>query len=301
MTARPIPAPIPVFQLYGEGGALSAAEARFVHIETIGARAGRHDWEIRPHRHADLYQCLLILKGGGRFSADGADQAFAAPTLLAVPPTLVHAFAFEPDTQGFVLTLSDAFLAQVLAAGTEPLPAPAWPLAAAIASERDLTLLAGAFEGLNTEFHWPRGGRHRAICAYIDLILVHAHRLAAGRGASPGGPGREGILLDSLRNLIHRHAAEGWGVEDYARALCVTPGRLTATCRTVAGRSPMQLVHDHLMIEAKRNLIYTCMTVQEIGYALGFSDPAYFSRFFTRRQGVSPQRFRLARGLETAD
>jgi AraC family transcriptional activator of pobA len=290
------PAPIPVFTLYGENGQVAReAEAQFVHIETIGSRAGLHGWEIRPHRHADLYQCLLILKGDGRFSADGVERAFSGPALLAVPPKLVHAFAFAPETQGYVLTLSDAFLDEALRGDLEPPAAPIWPLAASIASDRDLALLTGAFEGLNAEFHWPRDGRRKAIAAYLSLILVAAVRLAAEHQATPT-PDREVGLLAELRVLIQRHAAQNWSVADYARALSVTPGRLTAVCRRVAKRSPMQMAHAHLMIEAKRTLIYTAMTVQEVGYSLGFSDPAYFSRFFSRRQGVSPQRFRAARG-----
>jgi AraC family transcriptional activator of pobA len=292
------PAPaIPIFKLYGEdrGPAPSKAETEFVHIETIGVRAGVHDWEIRPHRHADLYQCLLILKGDGRFSADGAEQAFSGPALLAVPPKLVHAFAFAPETQGYVLTLSAAFMDQVLRNGAAAPQAPAWPLAAPIAAQRDLAQLTGAFDGLNSEFHWPRDGRRAAIAAYLGLILVAAARLAAER-PPPAPPGPDAGLIGALSVLIHRHAADNWGVEDYASALGVTPGRLTAVCRRRLGRSPMQLAHDHLMIEAKRNLIYTAMTVQEVGFSLGFTDPAYFSRFFSRREGVSPQRFRAARG-----
>jgi AraC family transcriptional activator of pobA len=298
MNARSSLPPIPVFHLYGEaeGRGWASAETAFVHIETIASRASLHDWQIRPHRHADLYQCLLILKGGGRFGADGVERAFRAPAMLGVPPTWVHGFAFEPQTEGYVLTLSHAFLEQGLGGGARRAVAPLWPLFAPIESERDLAMLTSAFEGLDQEFHRPAPGWDTAIAAYLALILIAADRLAAEREPPERGQGRDGRLLEALRVLIHVHAAEGWGVEDYARALAVTSGRLTAACRRAAGRSPMQLVHDQLMIEAKRNLIYTDLSVQEIGYALGFADPAYFSRFFSRRQGVSPQRFREARG-----
>jgi AraC family transcriptional activator of pobA len=296
MTSRPRAA-IPVFKLYGEDRtpAPGEAEAEFIHIETIGVRAGLYDWEIRPHRHSDLYQCLLILKGEGRFGADGSERAFSGPVLLAVPPKLVHAFAFAPSVEGYVLTLSDAFLDRALQAGADGASRPNWPLAAAIGSQRDLIQLTAAFEGLYSEFHAPREGRRQAVTAYLSLILVGAARLAAEH-AAPTVPGRDAGLLSALRGLIQRHAAQGWSVADYAEALHVTPGQLTAACRRAAQRSPMQMVHDHLMIEAKRNLIYTAMTIQEVSYNLGFSDPAYFSRFFSRRQGVSPQRFRALRG-----
>jgi AraC family transcriptional activator of pobA len=54
----------------------------------------------------------------------------------------------------------------------------------------------------------------------------------------------------------------------------------------------MQLVHARILLEAKRQLRYTSASVSEIAYALGFEDPAYFTRFFSQRTGVSPRAFR---------
>jgi AraC family transcriptional activator of pobA len=54
----------------------------------------------------------------------------------------------------------------------------------------------------------------------------------------------------------------------------------------------LQVVHQRLLLEAKRNLIYTNMTVNQLAERLGFADPAYFSRFFRRLSGASPKAFR---------
>ncbi len=81
-------------------------------------------------------------------------------------------------------------------------------------------------------------------------------------------------------------------MERYAKDLGVSVEQLNRSCRAAASRSPMRIVHDRLLSEARRSLIYTCMTVQEIGFSLGFADPAYFTRFFTQREGCSPSHFR---------
>ena len=101
-------------------------------------------------------------------------------------------------------------------------------------------------------------------------------------------------LLARLRPMIDERFSQHWPVERYAAALGVTSGRLNAACRRVTGLSTLQLVHARLMLEARRSLIYTSHGMAEIGYALGFEDPAYFSRFFTKREGRSPQAFRRA-------
>ena len=69
----------------------------------------------------------------------------------------------------------------------------------------------------------------------------------------------------------------------------------------MAGVSPWQHLRARRVLEAKRLLTYSVMTISEIGYSLGFDDPTYFSRFFSSQVGESPAEFRAAnRRLEEA-
>ena len=104
-------ASVPRFFLYGEPP--RDADERFVHIETIAARGRLHDWEIRPHTHRDLHQLLVILDGGGEMRAENVSHTVAAPALLIVPAGVVHAFVFEKDTRGYVVTVAEPALAEL--------------------------------------------------------------------------------------------------------------------------------------------------------------------------------------------
>ncbi|MEN2747333.1 helix-turn-helix domain-containing protein [Sphingomonas sp. T9W2] len=70
--------------------------------------------------------------------------------------------------------------------------------------------------------------------------------------------------------------------------------RFRVACTRVAGMSPAAMLDERAMLDAERALLYTHLSVAEVGYHAGFADPAYFTRFFTRHFGVSPRRFRLA-------
>ena len=94
------------------------------------------------------------------------------------------------------------------------------------------------------------------------------------------------------RDLIEQHFRDERRLEFYAGRLGVTPARLNAACRARLGTTASGLLHDRIVTEAKRCLIYTGMSVAEVGYALGFDDPAYFSRFFAKRTGQPPGRLR---------
>ncbi len=62
----------------------------------------------------------------------------------------------------------------------------------------------------------------------------------------------------------------------------------------MVNKNALQLIHERVLLEAKRNLIYTVQSVSQISYGLGFNDPAYFSRFFKRLTGQPPKAFRHA-------
>ena len=74
----------------------------------------------------------------------------------------------------------------------------------------------------------------------------------------------------------------------------MTADHLSRSCRAVAGQSALDLLHERMLLEARRLLAYTDASVAEVAGDLGFDDPSYFSRFFARRAGRSPQDWRAA-------
>jgi AraC family transcriptional activator of pobA len=93
--------------------------------------------------------------------------------------------------------------------------------------------------------------------------------------------------------LVDENFSKHTTLDHYAARLDISTAHLNAICRQMSGRSALQLIHERLILEARRELIYTSMTIKEISELLGFTDPAYFTRFFKRQMGVSPKDFRL--------
>jgi len=92
--------------------------------------------------------------------------------------------------------------------------------------------------------------------------------------------------------LIEENFRSHLPLEEYASKIGISKPLLNSICRQYADRTALQLIHQRLLLEAKRNLVYTVMTVSEISNSLGFSEPPYFTRFFKRLEGLSPQQFR---------
>jgi AraC family transcriptional activator of pobA len=287
-----VTAVIPHYFLYEEKA--PEVEPSFLHIEPIPIRSGRHNWTIRTHTHPDHHQILVISKGGGAIDVEGATWEVAPPALVIIPALTIHAIRFKPGTDGYVITIAPSFLQSALDDDPDLVDSFRTPtrfLSKQIGDDIDLTAL---FASLEHEFVWSAPGRRTAIKAYLQLLAVAVRRLLDQELARPISTTRDADTVIRFREMVEKHYRHHPPLEFYARKLGVTTARLNASCRVTAGKSSLALIKERLITEAKRNLLYSDMTVNEIGAALGYSDPAYFNRFFSRNVGLSPGRFRLS-------
>jgi AraC family transcriptional activator of pobA len=147
---------------------------------------------------------------------------------------------------------------------------------------------------LARELAWTAPGHEAAIEALLVTLLVGALRLTheAAQDDAPYQGGGAAGLVARFREQIEAHYRTDKSVDAYARSLGVTPKRLRAACMQGAGATPLAMLQDRLILEAKRLVLYSNMTVAEAAYYLGFDDPAYFSRTFAQATGLSPREFR---------
>jgi AraC family transcriptional activator of pobA len=99
-------------------------------------------------------------------------------------------------------------------------------------------------------------------------------------------------LNRQFRILVRKEFKTMKSPSAYAEALHISRGYLTEVIREVTGRSAQHWIHQEVLIEAKRLLFFTTLTVKEIAYELGYSDHTYFSRLFSKVEGCPPSVFR---------
>jgi AraC family transcriptional activator of pobA len=282
---------VPSFFLFGEPP--RAVKDRFLHLEPLDVRSRPNDWTIRPHAHADLSQIFHLTHGGGTMTADGEALPFQAPCLLLAPARTVHGFTYEKDAAGSVLTIADAYLGELT------LREPAF--AAIFRSARPLPLgavsISQELARLKRELAWEAPGHAAAVEAQLLAVLVAVLRRLLQEEQTDRLPvGPQAQLVAQFREAVEDTYRQPLSMGAYADRLGVTLSRLRSACLHVTARPPGVLLRERTLLEAKRALRYSDMTVAEAAYALGFDDPAYFSRFFTKAAGESPRAYRRRRG-----
>ncbi|UJQ94119.1 helix-turn-helix domain-containing protein [Mariluticola halotolerans] len=283
---------IPRYYLYGDQ--LDEVELDFVHIEPIRERSGKHDWTIRAHAHPDHVQLLLVESGGGTIRIEDQQYDILAPCLIVVPVAMVHEIQFTPDVDGIVMNVAQAFMTAVTTMDNRLAQnlgvRNVYPISGTGLNTDDVSV---AFHSAYREYVWSAAGRRAAVMASFINIAVYVMRLRGEITASGAQPlDRDYEIICRYREVLERSFKEQKGLEYYAGQLGVSTQRLNLACRARCGKTSSEVLHERVIIEAKRFLIYTEMTVAEIGYDLGFDDPAYFSRFFSQRVGAPPGAYR---------
>jgi AraC family transcriptional activator of pobA len=287
---------IPDYFLYGE--VRRQVPQRYVHVETIQARSARHHWKIEPHLHRLLHQVVVVSLGNGIAQAEGAVVPFEPPALTFAPADTVHGYEFEPGTMGFVITFADEVLEELARRDANVVRLFTAPWTLQMPRDASTAAVVDVVHQLAEEHSRGAAGRALAIEGWLSLLLAHALRLSQAL-APPASASlsRSRQLVNRFRQLLEVHVRSGLSVAGYAQALRVSEAQLRNACLAATGQPPIQLIHARLLLEAKRQLVYTTLPVRKVAYALGFEDPAYFTRFFTRRAGVSPRGYR-ARALQ---
>jgi AraC-like DNA-binding protein len=249
-----------------------------------------------PNPHVlRFHDILLVTRGRGSFTLDGERCRVAPGTLLITRPGELRAWDVEAldgaclfFTEEFVAAaFSDLRFLEQFAFFGESRPSAALELAPA---ERRAFL--SRFRAMQKEIRSLGDDASHALRALLYELLVLIHRWYARRhGRTPRTvPNR---LVERFQRLVDRDHARRHRLRDYAAELGVSPGHLNVLCRGTLRESASRVVRRRLTLEAKRLLTHSDLTAAEVGFALGFEDPAYFTRFFRREVGEPPTRFRV--------
>lgn len=100
-------------------------------------------------------------------------------------------------------------------------------------------------------------------------------------------------IVMKFKELVARHYTQAHKVSEYADMMNLSPKYLNQVVKNVLGMTAKQIIHDQLVIQARRELKFSNDSVKEIAFRLGFSEPFHFSNYFKKMIGYSPSEYRL--------
>ena len=156
-------------------------------------------------------------------------------------------------------------------------------------SQRKLNVLFQVFEDEYAEKDTIQGEMLRML---LKRLIIMITRLGKEQYQPESLMVEEEDIVRDYNVLVESNFKKLHQVQDYAKLLHKSPKSLSNAFAKFNAKSPLQVIKDRIILEAKRLLYYSDKSLKEISYDLGFEEPASFSRFFKNQLKVSPSKFR---------
>lgn len=249
-----------------------------------------------PHRHDNFYELLFITEGSGNYTIDLQTYPILPNSIFFVSPGQVHTIDFSDDIKGYIFLFTSTFYLfdkegkrksndypffHQLSGHTPPIQLEA--------SEEML----GLFEMACQEQRQPQENTDTIIRSLLEIMLVKCKRLYRTNTKEHLSKGR--LLIKRFQQLIEENVGLNWGVKEFAAQLSVTPAHLNESVKDHTGITASSHIKEQIILESKRLLTHTELTVSEISVRLFFEDSSYFAKYFKKSTGISPSVYRAKR------
>ncbi|MFT2009786.1 helix-turn-helix domain-containing protein [Pontibacter sp. 13R65] len=233
------------------------------------------------HRH-HFYEILWFTAVGKeeKHSIDFEDYAISTNQIYILTPNQVHTMEIGTK-KGFLIAVSPDFFNRFFHLSKFLLVSPYFAVQ---------TLSEGVSQDLERimyliEKEYRGSKRPNLLEAYLAAFFIH---IATGITQL----GSKDTKVSQVLELIEKNFVEQKEVAFYANAISLSIRRTNEIVVASTGMTVKQLIINRSITEAKRYIAYNTMSLKEISYQLGFSDPAYFSRIFKQKTGITPEQFR---------
>lgn len=266
----------------------------FVHAEPLESRSKMYNWEIKEHLHTDLVQLFVIDHGDGILVSEKKEMVIAGPSIVFIPTNTLHGFIFQDNIKGEVITFSDFFLENILKQNQKII------LELNHLQCFNFEMCNTLFEQIKTlkemianELNQENIEKRSFINSLFQTLFLVLFRVNQIQKTSAEETDNKTLkYFQIFQKSIKRDSTDTKTISHYAKEIGITTMHLNRVCKSVSNKSPIQIIHEQLIAEAKKYLLHTSYSISEISFFLNINDPAYFTRLFKKNVGVSPSDFR---------
>lgn len=151
------------------------------------------------------------------------------------------------------------------------------------------------FSAIQEELSDKDDSSEEMIRIYLKQLIIRATRTWKKQNLHNSRrqiPAEEQDFFRDFSRLVEIHFRDKHGVSEYAEILGLAPKTLSSRFNKLKLENPNEIIKNRIVLEAKRLLLYTGLSIKEIAHQLGYEDPAYFSRIFTQKTSATPAAFK---------
>jgi AraC-like DNA-binding protein len=247
-----------------------------------------------PHHHP-FHQVFFITEGAGTHWVDGVETRIRGPWVMLVAKGKTHLYLPEVEAEGWMFDFDEEFLdADASWLFSDFLSTPNLPLPKDELFDQASTLARLLWDIGKLKTDESRPILRHLLSAFLHLLQSRIREQAAHNQEHRTSDFK---LFQAFLRQLDASFTQERAIEFYVRKLRCTPRRLASVCRLILGKTPQNILIERTMLEAKRLLLHTDLSVQEIAANLGCEDQSNFTKTFRKTTGETPSGFRKSRNL----
>ncbi|MDF1698625.1 MAG: AraC family transcriptional regulator [Saprospiraceae bacterium] len=246
---------------------------------------------------SDYYKVYWIEDGSGRYDIDFKEFEINGSGVFCVSPGQMFSVKSEKVKTAFQMSFDKEFYC-VEAHGKEIacnglIFNNVHRASGVSVNSKEAPVFKSIIDNIINELKHPGNAHRDMVESYLRMFLIHTLRLLDIQELEKGSVSHQkNKMVQDFIALVDKHYKTKHSVSDYAKELFISPKSLAKKLKALGYPTSTEMIQERILLEAKRSLKYSQDSIKEIAYDLGFDDPAYFSRLFSKKEGMTPLAYR---------
>ncbi len=245
------------------------------------------------HKH-DHYLTLICTKGEGVHEVDFIQYPVKPGSVFLLSPGRTHKMHLSADAEGYVIMHSRDFYDQHYSQKSVrdyPFFCSNLNIPEIILKGEDHDRAITIFKEIVRENNGEAIMKAHVLYSLIDLLYIYFSRLYMPDAGSHQARQSYLVHLMKLEDLLEANFKTMKSPSDYSEMMNMSAKHLNRICKVCINKTTSDIIHDKIILEAKRMLAYGTHSIDNIAGELGYFDQSYFTRIFKKRTGLTPLQF----------
>ena len=248
----------------------------------------------KPHGH-NFYLILIVTKGSGTHTIDFLEYDVYPGVMFIVSPGQIHQWRLSNDVDGYILFFTKEFFLHDF--DTEKLTRfpffnSTFSLPMFQLSDREREEILFKYMLIYDEYHSRSLNYQEMIRMYLNAIFIKLSRIYLTKNEKSQKFNYDLLQLNRYEALVDKYFKLHRPISCYSKKMNITDRQLSYLCKKTIGKTPSEIMMNRIILEAKRLIVHSDLSILAISEELNYNDNSYFIRLFKKMTKQTPEQFR---------
>lgn len=266
------------------------------YIRSFSEHVSENVFIEKPHGH-NFYLILLITKGSGIHTIDFLEYKVFPGAMFIVSPGQIHHWNLSADVDGHILFFTKTYFLHDF--NTEKFNS--FPFFNSTFSSPFIKLnndhlksVVLKYELIHKEYKVRATNYQEMIRVYLYAMFIELSRAYIKNDDNSPVFSYDLVQLNHYEALVDRYYKKHRPISCYSKKMNITDRQLSYLCKKTVNKTPLAILTDRIILEAKRLLIHSNLSISSISNELNYNNDSYFIRLFKKNTKLTPEQFRIS-------